>query len=335
MMLLSIDFENLHQILHTLYQEMMPLCSNLTGVAKGIAGLGALFYVAAKVWQALARAEPIDVYPLLRPFAIGLCIMFFPTFVLGTINTILSPVVKGCHGMLETQTFDMNKYREQKDKLEYEANKRNPETAYLVDKEEFDKKLDELGWSAGDLITMGGMYIDRAEYRMKQNIRKWFQELLELLFQSAGLVIDTIRTFFLIVLSILGPIAFAISVYDGFQSTLTQWITRYISVYMWLPVSDLFSSVLARIQVLMLTKDIEAMSDPTFIPDSSNTVYMVFLIIGIFGYFTIPTVANWIIMAGGVSGANRAMNTTAAKAGNVAAAGAGAAVGNVAGKLIK
>lgn len=334
-MLLSIDFENLHQILHTLYQEMMPLCSNLTGVAKGIAGLGALFYVAAKVWQALARAEPIDVYPLLRPFAIGLCIMFFPTFVLGTINTILSPVVKGCHGMLETQTFDMNKYREQKDRLEYEANKRNPETAYLVDKEEFDKKLDELGWSAGDLITMGGMYIDRAEYRMKQNIRKWFQELLELLFQSAGLVIDTIRTFFLIVLSILGPIAFAISVYDGFQSTLTQWITRYISVYMWLPVSDLFSSVLARIQVLMLTKDIEAMSDPTFIPDSSNTVYMVFLIIGIFGYFTIPTVANWIIMAGGVSGANRAMNTTAAKAGNVAAAGAGAAVGNVAGKLIK
>ena len=334
-MLLSIDFENLHQILHTLYQEMIPLCSNLTGVAKGIAGLGALFYVAAKVWQALARAEPIDVYPLLRPFAIGLCIMFFPTFVLGTINTVLSPVVKGCHGMLETQTFDMNKYREQKDKLEYEANKRNPETAYLVDKEEFDKKLDELGWSAGDLITMGGMYIDRAEYRMKQNIRRWFQELLELLFQSAGLVIDTIRTFFLIVLSILGPIAFAISVYDGFQSTLTQWITRYISVYMWLPVSDLFSSVLARIQVLMLTKDIEAMSDPTFIPDSTNTVYMVFLIIGIFGYFTIPTVANWIIMAGGVSGANRAMNTTAAKAGNVAAAGAGAAVGNVAGKLIK
>ena len=334
-MLLSIDFENLHQILHTLYQEMMPLCSNLTGVAKGIAGLGALFYVAAKVWQALARAEPIDVYPLLRPFAVGLCILFFPTFVLGTINTVLSPVVKGCHGMLETQTFDMNKYREQKDRLEYEANKRNPETAYLVDKEEFDKKLDELGWSAGDLITMGGMYIDRAEYRMKQNIRKWFQELLELLFQSAGLVIDTIRTFFLIVLSILGPIAFAISVYDGFQSTLTQWITRYISVYMWLPVSDLFSSVLARIQVLMLTKDIEAMSDPTFIPDSTNTVYMVFLIIGIFGYFTIPTVANWIIMAGGVSGANRAMNTTAAKAGNVAAAGAGAAVGNVAGKLIK
>jgi len=69
MLLAAVDFDNLHQVLRVLYDEMMPLCSNMTGVAKGIAGLGALFYVAAKVWQSLARAEPIDVYPLLRPFA--------------------------------------------------------------------------------------------------------------------------------------------------------------------------------------------------------------------------------------------------------------------------
>ena len=91
------DFDNLHQILRNLYEEMMPLCSNMAGVAKGIAGLGALFYVAHRVWQSLSRAEPIDIYPLLRPFVIGLCIMFFPSFVLGTINSVLSPVVKGCN----------------------------------------------------------------------------------------------------------------------------------------------------------------------------------------------------------------------------------------------
>ena len=39
------DFENLHQILRSLYDEMMPLCEDMAGVAKGIAGLGALFYV--------------------------------------------------------------------------------------------------------------------------------------------------------------------------------------------------------------------------------------------------------------------------------------------------
>lgn len=335
MSLLTVDFGNLHEILRNLYEDMMPLCSSMTGVAKGMAGLGALFYVAAKVWQALARAEPIDVYPLLRPFAIGLCIMFFPSFVLGTINSVMSPVVKGTHTLLEGQTFDMNKYRQQKDKLEYEAMLRNPETAYLVSDEVFDKQLEDLGWTPSDLATMMGMYMDRSAYNVKKMVKDWFRELLEILFQAAALVIDTIRTFFLIVLAILGPIAFAISVYDGFQSTLTQWITRYISVYLWLPVSDLFSSILARIQVLMLQQDIEALSDPNFIPDSSNTVYIIFMIIGIVGYFTIPTVAGWIIQAGGLGGMNRNLSKTATTGGNLAGAAAGAATGNISGKLIK
>ena len=136
------DFENLHQILRSLYDEMMPLCEDMAGVAKGIAGLGALFYVAYRVWQSLARAEPIDVFPMLRPFAIGLCIMFFPTVVLGTLSGVLSPIVQGTAKMLEAETLDMNRrtserraelvraipseeeeaegneYREQKDKLE-------------------------------------------------------------------------------------------------------------------------------------------------------------------------------------------------------------------------
>ena len=32
-MLLAIDFTNLHEILQALYQDMMPLCEKLTGVA--------------------------------------------------------------------------------------------------------------------------------------------------------------------------------------------------------------------------------------------------------------------------------------------------------------
>ena len=328
------DFENLHQILRSLYDEMMPLCEDMAGVAKGIAGLGALFYVAYRVWQSLAHAEPIDVFPMLRPFAIGLCIMFFPTVVLGTLSGVLSPIVQGTAQMLEAETLDMNEYREQKDKLEYEAMKRNPETAYLVSNEEFDKQLEELGWSPDDLVTMAGMYIERSMYQMKKSVRDFFRELLELLFQAAALVIDTLRTFFLVVLSILGPIAFAISVWDGFQSTLTQWICRYVQVYLWLPVSDMFSTILAKIQVLMLQSDIERMqADPNFSLDSSDGVYIVFMIIGIIGYFTIPTVSGWIIQAGGMGNYGRNVNQTAGKAGGFAGSVAGATAGNVAGRV--
>ncbi|MBO5957569.1 MAG: conjugative transposon protein TraJ [Bacteroidales bacterium] len=334
MLLLSSTYDNLHQILQNLYLDMMPLCSQMTGVAKGVAGLGALFYVAYRVWQSLSRAEPIDVFPLLRPFALGLCIMMFPTLVLGTLNGVLSPIVTGTHRILETQTFDMNKYREQKDRLEFEAMKRNPEMAYLVDKESFDNKLDELG--AFDAIEACGMYIDRAMYNMKKSVHGFFREVLELMFNAAALVIDTLRTFFLIVLSILGPISFALACWDGFHASLTQWFVRYISIYLWLPVSDLFSSVLARIQVLMLQKDIDQLSDPNFIPDGSNAVYITFLIIGIIGYFTIPTVANWIVQAGGGAG-NYSKNVaqTASRGGSIVAGATGAAIGNITGRLFK
>ena len=108
-MLCAIDFTNLHTILRSLYDEMMPLCSDMAGVAQGIAGLGALFYVAYRVWQALARAEPIDVFPLLRPFVIGFCIMFFPTVVLGTINSVMQPIVQGTASMLDGQTLDIDR----------------------------------------------------------------------------------------------------------------------------------------------------------------------------------------------------------------------------------
>lgn len=71
------EFSNLHEVLRSLYDEMLPLSADMAAIAKGLAGLGALFYVAIKVWQALSQAEPIDIYPLLRPFALGICIMFF------------------------------------------------------------------------------------------------------------------------------------------------------------------------------------------------------------------------------------------------------------------
>lgn len=337
------DVGNLHEILRELYVDMMPLSAKVAGTAKGIAGLGALVFIAARVWSSLARAEPIDVYPLLRPFALGICIMSFPTLVLGSINGILSPVVQGCHSIMEEQSFDMKAFKEKRDRLEKESLMRDPETAYLASDEEFDKKLDELGWSPSDLMTVSSMYYERGMYQLKKSIGNAFRSLLEMIFDAAGLIIDTIRTFFLIVLSILGPVVFGLSVWDGLQSSLATWFTRYISVYLWLPVSDLFSAMLTRIQVLMLQKDIEALQDPNFVPDMNNTVYIVFLLIGIVGFFTIPTVAGWIVEAGGGAGNyGRNINNSAkaagaqAQSGGKAAAGAvGSGVGNVAGRLKK
>jgi len=53
----------------------------------------------------------------------------------------------------------------------------------------------------------------------------------------------------------------------------------------------------------------------------------------IIGYFTIPTVSNWIIQAGGMGNMSRNINNSANKVGGAAGAVAGAATGNAGGKI--
>lgn len=340
------DFSSLHELLRSTYDEMMPLCADMSGVARGIAGLGALFYIALRVWASLARAEAIDVFPLLRPFVLGFCIMFFPTIVLGTLNGVLSPVVKGTEMMVDKQEGALNDLLAKRKQLQEEAYLRNPETAYLVSNEEFDKKIEEMGIiGPEDAVTIAGMYAERAAYQAKQWVINLIYDLLEIVFHAAGLVIDTLRTFILIVLSILGPVVFGIAVWDGLAGSLTAWFSRYISVYLWLPVSSILSALLTRIQVLMVQHDIDNLSDPSYLPDSVSMYYIIFFIIGIIGYFCVPTVAGWIIEAGGGIGSyGRNANSAAQKAGKMAAMGgkavagaggavAGAAIGNIGGRI--
>lgn len=336
------DFASLHDLLRSTYDEMMPLCSDMTGVAKGIAGLGALFYIALRVWASLARAEAIDVFPLLRPFVIGFCIMFFPTIVLGTMNGVLSPIVKGTEMMVDKQEGTLAKLIAQRDKLQEEAYLRNPETAFLVSNEAFDQKIEEMGIvGPEDAITIAGMYAERSAYQMKQWILKCVHDIIEILFHAAGLIIDTLRTFILIVLSILGPVVFGIAVWDGLSGSMTAWFSRYISVYLWLPVSSILTALLTKIQVLMVQKDIETLSDPNFLPDAGSWYHIVFFLIGIVGYFCVPTVAGWIIEAGGGIGSyGRNVNQTAQRGaqgaytgGKYLAGGAGAVAGNAIGRI--
>lgn len=52
--------------------DKLLLSSRLINVARGIAVLGALWYIATRVWRQIASAEPIDFHPLLWPLALGL-----------------------------------------------------------------------------------------------------------------------------------------------------------------------------------------------------------------------------------------------------------------------
>jgi conjugative transposon TraJ protein len=295
------EIHSLQSVLDELYDDMIPLCSQLIGVGQGIAGFAALWYIASRVWRSIANAEPIDFYPLLRPFALGLAIMLFP-YVLSVMNAVLRPTVTGTAAMMTSSNNAITYLLKQKE----EAIKKTV-TWQLYGDEGTHGKWYKYMYPDGeeetgvDLLSNGIKFMmTKALYGIQNAVKQWLSEILQIVYEAAALCINTIRTFYLIVLAILGPLVIGFSVFDGFQNTLIIWIARYINVFLWLPVANIFGSIIAKIQENMLRLDIEQIEmygDTSF--SAADTGYIIFLIIGIIGYFTIPSVANYIIHAGG------------------------------------
>ncbi len=294
------EIHSLQSVLDELYTDMLPLCNQLIGVGRGIAGFAALWYIGSRVWRSIANAEPIDFYPLLRPFALGLAILLFP-YVIAIMNGVLMPTVTGTAAMMRNSNNAIAYLLQQKE----EAIKKTT-TWQLYGDEGTHGKWYRYTYPEGEdedphLLSNGIKFLmAKTAYGIKNAIKQWMSEVLHILYESAALCINTLRTFYLVVLAILGPLVFGLSVFDGLQNTLTVWIARYINVFLWLPVANIFGSIIAKIQENMLRIDIEQieMYGDTFF-SASDTGYIIFLIIGIIGYFTVPAVANYIVHAGG------------------------------------
>lgn len=312
--------DNIHGLQGTLdkvYDEMLPMCSGLIGVGRAIAGFAALWYIAARVWRHIANAEPIDVYPLLRPFALGMAILLFPV-VINVMNGIMKPTVTATEKMVKNSDAAIARLLKAKE----EALKNTAEwQAYIGEDGNGDKDKwykythpDEEG--SGDGMFSGitnsmKFWMDKQAYAFKNNVKQWMSSVLEVVFQAATLCINTIRTFILIVLAILGPLVFGLSVFDGLQNTLTQWIARYINVFIWLPVANIFGAIIGKVQEHMLALDISQVHETgsTFF-SSADTAYIIFLIISIVGYFCVPSVAGYIVHAAGGSSLLQKVNQT-------------------------
>lgn len=303
---LADEMNGLHGVLDQLYNEMMPLCSQLIGVGQGLAGFAAIWYIASRVWRHLANAEPIDFYPLMRPFAIGLCILLFPS-VMAIINGVMKPTVTGTAKMVEGSNKAIAVLLKKKEEA---IKTTNAWQMYVGESGSGDRdrwyKYTHDNASPDDEGMFEGIGNDikfamsKLSYNFRNSVKEWMSEVLRILFEAAALCIDTLRTFQLVVLSILGPLVFGLAVFDGFQHTLTVWLARYINIFLWLPVANIFGSIIGKIQEKMLAYDISqinATGDTFF--SRTDAAYLVFMIIGIVGYFTVPSVANYIVHAGG------------------------------------
>ncbi|WP_333887404.1 conjugative transposon protein TraJ [Sphingobacterium siyangense] len=332
--------KSLNTVLDNLYSEMMPMCDKLMGVGSGIACFAALWYIASRVWCQIANAEPIDFYPLFRPFVLGFCIMNFP-FVIGLINGIMQPTVSGTAAMIDGSDKAIAVLLKQKEEAikksdhwkmyvgENNSGDKDRWLKYTHGLKETDAVPDEDFFdSIGSDISFA---MDKVYYNFRNSIKEWMSQVLKVIFEAAALCINTLRTFQLIVLAIIGPLVFGLAVFDGFQHTLTAWLAKYINIFLWLPVAHIFGAIIGKVQENMLKIDIDQVQQAgdTFFSET-DIGYLIFMIIGIVGYFTVPSVANFVVNSGGGGALGQKVTTLVFSSASKGADRFGQGVGNLA-----
>ncbi|RZM06818.1 MAG: conjugative transposon protein TraJ, partial [Pedobacter sp.] len=299
---ISDSLNGMQPVLEKVYQDMIPLCSKLIDVSRGLAGFGALWYIGSRVWRQIAVAEAIDFYPLLRPFALGMAIVMFP-LVMSLFNGVLQPTVSATGAMVKDSNKAITVLLAQK---EAALKKTKKWQLYVGEDGNGDRERwyrythpdDPEAQSEGMLESVSNdmsFFMEKQGYNIRNSIKQWMAEVLEVLYAAAALCINVVRTFILIVLTILGPLVMGFAVFDGFQQSLTVWIARYVNIFMWLPIANILRSILGKIQENMLKLDISQIGQEgeTFF-SSSDVAYLIFMVIGIVAYFCVPTVANYI-----------------------------------------
>jgi hypothetical protein len=68
--------------------------------------------------------------------------------------------------------------------------------------------------------------------------------------------------------------------------------------------------------------------------EAADMGYMIFLVIAIAGYFTVPSVASWIVSASGLTNITRFATSAGSNAASMAGATAGGAGGQVVGRAM-
>ena len=295
---LSSGIGGLQTTLENVYNAMMVHCGELMGIGQALAGFGALLYISYRVWGHLARAEPIDVFPLLRPFGLGLLIAFYPAFI-GSLNGLLQPTVSGTAALVNDANAAITTLLQQKEAaLEQSTDWQmyvGPDGGGSEQKWEQYSGEAETGVFSG-LTNAVKFQLARISYNFRNGVKVVLSEVLQILYEAAALCVNTLRTFELLLMAILGPLVIGLSVYDPFRQALSAWLGRYINVFLWLPVANIFGSLCGQIQAEMIKVDIaQIQTSGSTAFSSTDVAYIIFLIIAIIGYSCVPSITNHII----------------------------------------
>lgn len=292
--------------------------SSLRDICFLLCGLFALVYFANILMKTWAKGESFDFNELLKPFIIGVVIMNF-NLVYGLIDQIVEPITLMTEGIAE----------EQKTKLQ--AKQTEYETKVTRYEEEKQRIIDEKEYDTFDKVSQ---FFDNFGYYATETLMDGVEIILSIIYSALKISIRVFNISFRVILIVLGPIAFALSLIPYFKDNWKNWIAKYINVCLYLVVAATIDVIIYKFRDIMLDiqiskydealKQISASGDFFGLdaPFEASVITSVFMLIFVAMYLIIPSIVNMIVEKGETAGVQAGLAASMIGTGKIGAAAA-------------
>ena len=296
-------------------------------IAVSICGIAMLWAFMSQILPAWSRNEPIDLWPLGRPVLIAILVGSFSTIVAQPLMYISNSIADASGAMVQASADDtVNRMAKANDyiyKKKQEEYKKNGYWSAVSKHQQFTKEAQDLYG-----LARSKSYVPESENQLNsgfssannsnesvsgkvsgvlESVVSVFSSILlgslsELLYwlgmflgYIAYTIIIIFQQIYLVILCLVGPLAFALSIFPAFQSGLYTWLAKFISVSLWSLIANILRIFNNQLRGMIPLSGFSTDSE------SATTYFMLSLFYCLIAlcYFFIPTLADMIVQSGG------------------------------------
>lgn len=300
--------EYINGILEEILQDFYSGTGQYIGAAKLIAGLGVTIS-AFFMYFRIMGGEGLDRKGIGKIIAVLLGITFYGTF-LQIINTPLDIASNSIKTIAQSEDGNTENYFNT-----YDLNNNNgsfgndPEKDKLI-KEKLNEADQSLGISSdegGGIMELSKNIYDTFAGNAFDNVKLWiiegFYNIVHWIGNIAIIILNLIRTFFLVVLASFGIFAIAFSAYPGLENSFFQWLQKYINVYLWLPISYILQGLISRLFTYIKAEapinslEMITSSRDEMMMGVDNSIMGMLGLCAVVSFATVPTLSSWLVNA--------------------------------------
>ena len=314
-------------LIQGMYLSITDHMSVFINDAQALTAIFMLLYFSIKAFGMMVGDERLEIIPLLRPFAIGLVIIFWSEFVT-VISYPTTVVTEKAKSLFNVQIDKVDQMQMARLTLIQDVSNKLIERSAEIEKikDESDEK-----WYEFLAIDFSGLFDSIKGYYLLivAKFRFMIVQIIEFIvitfFHVCSYLIFFIQVIFASILVILGPFSFAFSVLPAFRDAYIHWLARFISVSLYSAIGYIIMSLSMTIVLYGMRQEIDLLTkvmdnEAEFILYVSTNggmdgnFLMISLLIGALTMLTIPIISTWIINTAGVGQAIAAMSVGAGAA---------------------